>query len=831
MKSNSPINNWLTTSFYFVLFFCAGSLQAQKTSLLEKKITIQIENDSIGAYITAIIAQGANLSLSNNKLNLGKKIKIDKGTYKLKTLLHLLFETESVKFLEKDNKIIIYTVSRAPDPFTISGFVYAGDSKEALPYATVRVLNTNIAVNCNDYGYYTLTLPENKYIINASYTGFTSQTDTILVNKTIKKNFNLTMGLSLAPVEVKSSKKPLNEISSIIDTQHVNALPFLMGQSDPLKLLTLKPGTYGTSLNVRGGSSDQNLVLLDGVPIYNYNHFTSLLSIFDLQAIKQISFFKGGFPARYEGRLSSVIDVKTKDGDMQSYHGAANIGLLTGSAMIEGPIIKDKMSFMISARRSWIDALTEAIFDQDINFKYRMYDAYFKINYFINSSNRLYLGAYTGGDLIRVNFFSSEAPQLTWNNRTLSLRWNRVYNPRLFQNSVLMLSNYNNQFANADEDGTRKFRITDIGIENNLNYHWSSFLNSAIGLRINMTNFSSKNIEREQLIKSVHFKTYWDNDITLSDKVRIKAGLHYATFLTKNKVYNSFQPRTSLVYKYNTSNSLFASYAIMEQFYHQITQNTYALPSDLRMPSTDQLPPEKAFIYEAGYEKTLNKGYIRLQLYEKKVSNILMYPPLYDTPDQDEIQSPLIGFGNSRGLELEFSKQFKKFDVQTSYTLSKSTLRFPTINNGQTFNSPNDITHQIKGAVTWNINQSWVLSTMFNYSSGVLISAPESFSYNDKKDSYPVDPNQSNEISKPNNYRLPRNYNVDVGVSKTKKTKSGNQSRLYFGVNNLVGQSPPFIIETSLSNGTFNVEQARMFKYFPYVGYTYTFGTGKEKLN
>ena len=206
MKSNSLINNWLTILFYFVLFFCAGSLQAQKTSLLEKKITIQIENDSIGAYISTIIAQGTNLSLSNNKLNLGKKIKIDKGTYKLKTLLHLLFETESVKFLEKDNKIIIYTVSRAPDPFTISGFVYAGDSKEALPYATVRVLNTNIAVNCNDYGYYTLTLPENKYIINASYTGFTSQTDTILVNKTIKKNFNLTMGLSLAPVEVKSSK-------------------------------------------------------------------------------------------------------------------------------------------------------------------------------------------------------------------------------------------------------------------------------------------------------------------------------------------------------------------------------------------------------------------------------------------------------------------------------------------------------------------------------------------------------------------------------------------------------------------------------------------------
>ncbi|MFW0739010.1 TonB-dependent receptor [Flavobacterium sp. T12S277] len=831
MKSNFFKNNWLTITSCFVLFFGAGAVQAQKTSLLEKKITIERENDSIGAYVTTIITQGVNLSLSNNKLNLGKKIKISKGTYKLRTLLNLLFASESVKFLERDSKIIIYTVSRAPDPFTISGFVYAGDSKEALPYATVRVLNTNIAVNCNDYGYYTITLPENKYIINASYTGFTSQTDTITVNNTIKKNFNLAMGLSLAPVEIKSSKKPLNELSSIVDTQHVNTLPFLMGQSDPLKLLTLKPGTYGNSLNVRGGSTDQNLVLLDGVPIYNYNHFTNLLSIFDSQAIKQISFFKGGFPARYEGRLSSVIDIKTKDGDMQSYHGAVNIGLLTGSAMIEGPIVKDKVSFMISARRSWIDALTKVLFDKDFNLKYRMYDAYFKINYFIDPSNRIYLGAYTGGDLLSANFFSSEPPQLTWNNRTLSLRWNRVYNPRLFQNSVLLLSNYDNQFANDGIEEVRKFRITDVGIENNLNYHWSSFLNSAIGLRVNMTSFSSKNTENDQQIKSLHFKTYWDNDITLSDKFRMKAGLHYATFFTHDKVYNSFQPRTNLVYKYNNSNSFFASYAIMEQFYHQIVENTYALPSDLRMPSSDQLPPEKAFIYEVGYEKTLNKGHIRLQFYEKKVSNILMYEPRYDTSDQNKTQPPLIGSGNSRGLELEFSKQFKKFDIQASYTLSKATVRFPTVNNDQSFNSPNDITNQIKGAVTWNINQSWVVSTLFNYSSGVLISAPDSFSYSDKKESYLLDPNQNNEISKPNNYRLPRNYNVDIGVSRTKKTKSGNQARLYFGVNNLVGQSPPFILETSLTNGFFNLEQVRMFKYFPYVGYTYIFGASKEKLN
>ncbi|MFH6991808.1 TonB-dependent receptor domain-containing protein [Flavobacterium sp. FlaQc-48] len=823
MKSNFLQKHWLTVTCCFILFFCTESLKAQKTSLLEKKIAIEIENDSVGAYVSTIIAQGVNLSLSNNKLHLGKKVKIKKGLYKLGTLLNLLFASESVKFLERDSKIIIYTVSRAPDSFTISGFVYAGDSKEALPYAIVRVLNTNIAVNCNDYGYYTITLPENKYIINASYTGFTSQTDTITVNNTIKKNFNLAMGLSLAPVEIKSSKKPLNEISSIVDTQHVNTLPFLMGQSDPLKLLTLKAGTYGSSLNVRGGSTDQNLVLLDGVPIYNYNHFTGLLSIFDLQAIKQISFFKGGFPARYEGRLSSVIDVKTKDGDMQSYHGAVNIGLPTGSVMLEGPIIKDKMSFMISARRSWIDALSKMMFNRDVNFKYRMYDAYFKMNYFIDPSNRIYLGAYSGGDLIGANFFSSQPPELTWNNRTLSLRWNKVYGPRLFQNSVLLLSNYNNQFANEDEQGTRKFSITDLGIENNLNYYWSSLLNSSIGLRINMTNFSNKNIEGNTLIKSLHFKTYCDNDITLSDKFRMKAGLHYAIFLTHNKIYNSFQPRTNLVYKYNNSNSFFASYAIMEQFYHQIVENTYALPTDLRMPSSDQLPPEKAFIYEIGYEKTLNKGYIRLQFYKKKISNILMYQPRYDTSDQSKMQSPLIGFGNSRGLELEFSKQFKKFDVQASYTLSKSTVRFPTINSGQTFNSPNDITNQIKGAVTWNINQSWVLSTILNYSSGVLISAPDSFSYSDKKESYLLDPTRNNEISKPNNYRLPRNYNIDIGVSKSKKTKSGNQTRLYFGVNNLLGQSPPFILETSLTNGEFNLEQVRMFKYFPYIGYAYIF--------
>ncbi|MBO9585307.1 MAG: TonB-dependent receptor [Flavobacterium sp.] len=785
---------------------------------MEKKIIIEKEKDSIGAYINAIITQGVNLSLSNNKLNLGKQINISAGTYRLRTLLNLIFASEPVKFLERDSKIIIYTVSRVPDPFTISGFVYAADSKEALPNATVRVLNTNIAVNCNDYGYYAITLPENRYIINASYTGFNSQTDTITVNNTIKKNFNLAMGLSLAPVEIRPSKKSLNEISSTIDAQHVNALPFLMGQSDPLKLLTLKSGTYGSSLNVRGGTSGQNLVLLDGVPIYNYNHFIGLSSIFDSQAVKQINFFKGGYPARYEGRLSSVIDVKTKDGDMQSYHGAVNIGLLTGSAVAEGPIIKDKMSFMISARRSWLDA-----FNRGNNFKYNMYDAYFKVNYFIDSSNRIYLGAYTGGDLISSSLFN-EPFHLTWNNRAFSLRWNRVYSPRLFQNSVLLLSSYNNLFADDNEKETIKFRITDVGIENNLNYHWSSLLNSSIGFRINMTCFSNKNMERDQLIKSLHFKTYWDNDVTFSDKFRMKSGLHYAVFLTNSKVYNSFQPRINFVYQYNGTNSFFASFAVMEQFYHQIVEDAYALPTDLRMPSTDQLPPEKGSIYEIGYEKTLSKGYLKLEFYEKKSSNILMHQPGFNTSDKIAMQPPLIGFGSSRGLELEFSKRFKKFDVQTSYTLSRSALRFPAINNGQTFSSPNDITNQIKGTVNWNFNQFWVISMMFNYSSGHLVSAPDSFSYSDKKNSYVMAPNQSSEISRPYNYRLPRNYNIDIGASKTKKMKSGCQTRLYFGVNNFIGQSPPFLIDTSLTDGTFNLEQIRMFKFLPYVGYTYIFG-------
>ncbi|MBL1221966.1 TonB-dependent receptor plug domain-containing protein [Chryseobacterium sp. L7] len=830
--------------YLLIVCFCSCLFAQAKEGLLNKEVYITTENGTLGSYLSEIAGQGIPLSYSSNQLGLTQKIKLKKGRYKISTLLSMLLAKEPVRFEDRGNKILLYPVQVQPARnFKLSGFVYMQNSLEALPYATLKAPLNNIAVKANDYGFYSLELKPGTYIIEVSHIGYPPQVDTIHLKSDQVHDFHLKGEIQLEEVKILSRQNSFRDPHAV-NLKENPALPFTLGQQDPLKALQFRAGVSGGmasgSMNVRGGSSDQNLVLLDGAPVYNYNHFTGLLSIFNPDIVKHIDFYKGSFPSRYEGRLSSVIDIKTKEGNMQEYHGAANLGLLTNSVMFEGPIVKNKVSFIASARRSWIDGLIGLLDKGPSDFKYYLYDVNVKLNYRIDSTSRVYLSSYLGSDRFSLGISGENHPDFTldWGNKLISARWNKVHNSRLFQNSTLLFSNYSNLVQDGGATGTEQFnRITDVGIDNDLTYQWNNNLQSFIGFRVNFTKFSAavsdfypEPVPDVETQRSVHLKFYSDNDISLSDKLKLKAGLHYTSFLVKNKTYHSFQPRTAISYDLNTSSRFFVAYSFMAQFYHQISLSGISIPNEFRAPSNKDLPPEEAIIFELGYRRSFSAGGgISIELYRKNFNNILMYRldenymPVDETaPWPDRIIS---GKGYSQGLEIEYKQKLNWLSLQANYTLSKTVYSSAQINEGKPFKAPTDLRNQVTFMATANLGKRWSISGVFNYSTGKSITVPQ-YTLVDIGDGLAGKNRLENFDGyepEPNNYKLPDNYNLDLGAAYSKTYRSNRQGVLRFGINNVIGNPAPLFVNAEIEDNRFQVYQTNAIKILPYIGYSFKF--------
>ena len=790
----------------FIILTCVGSVAfAQSGALLQKVIELPANSGTLSFFLDVLEKQGVSLAYNSQQLRLDKPITLTGKKHTVEQLMRLILEGEDMETAVVNNKLVIYR--DAKKPLSINGTVYAANSKETLPYATIRVLGTSQIAICNAFGFYSLLLPPGNYVLQASFVGYKAQTDSIKLAYSKTINFKLAEANNLESVEIREKSDDLLAGKSI-ESNKAYQLPLLLGEADPLKLLSFNAGVVGNNLSVRGGSSDQNLVLLDGAPVFYHNHFLGLLSIFNNDALKKIDFYKGGFPARYEGRLSSVIDVKLKDGNMEQYHGRLNVGLATASALFEGPLAKNKSSFIASFRRSWIDGLAEALTSEN-DLAYRLYDANVKLNYVVDSTSRIYLSAYAGGDKFKLDILDTD---LSWYNRILALRWNKVLGPRLFMNNSLTVSGFSNKISNlSDETQNEESHIGDISVESNLNYGWSPQINTSVGLRLSRDRFSGKSYMAAKLAtmqSSLHLNAYIENFISLAPKWQLNAGLNYAVFSVPLRTYQSLQPRSWLRFEIDNKNSVSFAYALMTQFYHQVTSSVAALPSDFRAPSSATLKPEQATVFELGYQRKLTAGRASLQLYHKMFANLLMFDP--NNEDKLFMADLLVGKGQSRGIELELEKRMGRFSGQTALTLAKTWLKFPSLNNGNKFRSPNDVALNLQTALSYKMDLQWEVTGTFYYTSGKTIAVPQTQNYNP-------------ESAEPYNYRLGDNYSVNLGAAYQKKYRSGNSGRLYFGINNLFGQPVPLFVDASLSNGELVVDETGRFKRFPYVGYSFAF--------
>lgn len=651
----------------------------------------------------------------------------------------------------------------------ISGYVRETGSRELLPGVNIYVPELKTGTVTNNYGFYSLSLPSGTYRITYSFVGYQPVVKDIIVNKNLNIDIDLTSSILLEDIVISAEKaervSESNRMSTIsMPVSQIRYVPALLGEKDVFKVLQLMPGVQkgsegSSGLYVRGGGPDQNLIILDDAPVYNAFHLFGFFSIFNGDALKSVELTKGGFPARYGGRLSSVVEMTMKDGNKQKFAGEAGIGLISSRLLIEGPIKKDTSSFIVSARRTYIDILTRPFMPEDANGGYYFYDLNAKINYDLNRRHKLYLSGYFGRDKFQFidrysydNDYYKNKGGLFWQNATGTLRWNHQVSNKIFTNTSLIYSSYDLRIFNEEKDkyGTYSLKynsgIRDIALKYDLEYHVSGkylfragmsttnhlFTPTAVVEKDSQTLYDFKN---KITYNSQESGLYAENHININNKFQANAGLRFVHFIANEKSYYFLEPRLSMNYLIKEGLSAKAAFATMNQSIHLLSNTGIGLPTDLWVPSTDRIRPQNSKQISAGLAQDLPEKnlIITLEGYYKWSKNNLGYKPgasflLLDDPTdaqsftwQDNVTA---GEGKSYGVELLVQKKTGKLSGWIGYTLSWTKLRFDEINFGEYFWARYDRRHDISIVAIYKLRENITLSGTWVYGTGSAITLP-----------------------------------------------------------------------------------------------------------
>ena len=620
----------------------------------------------------------------------------------------------------------------AQKKFTISGYVKDSLTSETLIGATLSVNGIALGANSNLYGFYSITLPEGHYRISCSFVGYESQETAIALDADINFNFTLPAKITNNEAVIVSSKRRDGNVKNAqmgkldLSMNQVKSIPVLFGEVDIMKTLQLLPGVQNagegnTGLYVRGGGPDQNLILLDDAIVYNTGHLFGFFSIFNGDAIKNTSLIKGGMPAQYGGRLSSVLDIAMKEGNLNKFQSEGGIGLIASRFSLQGPLKKDKASFIISARRTYIDVLTKPFIPKSSSFYgsgYYFYDLNVKINYTFSEKDRLYLSGYFGRDVFDFrNSQRSFSANIPWGNATATLRWNHVFNPKLFANTTLVYNDYKFAF-NADQQNfalSLSSGIHDLTAKTDFDYFVNlkhkikfgglltnhTFAPNILSGQQDTTIFKPNNSNKKYANETA---LYLQDDWSLSDKWQVNGGLRwsrfsqigpYTAYQTDSngnktdssryssgqtvKAYGGLEPRLTLRYSLNDETSLKASVARNLQYIHLVSNSGTTLPTDLWVPSTYRVKPQMSWQYSAGIFKNFrNNTYeASVELYYKQMQNQIEYRAGYTPSLKDPEEEFVFGKGWSYGSEFYLNKARGRLTGWIGYTLSWTFRKFP----------------------------------------------------------------------------------------------------------------------------------------------------------
>lgn len=764
--------------------------------------------------------------------------------------------------------------------FTISGYVEDEKTGERLPDATVYDAVSKKGAVGNAYGFYSFTFPAGDSVaLIFSYVGYYPQhiVKKITENETINIRLKPDNLLEAAEITASSYETPINrrdEIGTIsIPMKQVEMLPSFGGEADILKAFQLMPGVQSggegmSAMYVRGGSPDQNLMLLDDVPLYYVNHLGGFASIFNTDAIQSVKLIKGGFPARYGSRLSSILDVRMKEGDMNAYHGNFSIGLLSAKISAEGPIIRGKTSFMVSYRRMLYDLFMypiSKIISEGMSMGYHFYDINAKINHRFSEKDRLYLSFYSGDDRLRVkgedNFYGygdeKQDNKIRWGNLMASLRWNHLYNNKLFSNVTVAYTKYRflteHEYDGRDEYFNQKFNsgINDWSAKVDFEYFAAPAYKLSFGGDVVYHTFtpsvsSYKIVSEGEQPFNVKYGDYsdyaWESALFVENELKIgnffssNIGLRGSLYAINGERFFSLEPRIFANFRLTKELSLKASFSQMQQNVHMLTNAGLDMPVDLWVPATDKVIPSKATQYTAGFAQSLfkNQYEVSIEGFYKKMTNLIAYRPgasAYEISADWQNRVEKNGIGESYGLEFLFQKKIGKITGWVGYTLSRTTRRFDNINNGKAYDYKYDRRHDVSVVFIYQIKENIDVSATWVYGTGNAFSLPVG--------QYEIiDPNNpdyyahQNIYDGVNTFRMKPFHKLDLGVNFHKQKKRGvrtwnisiynayNRKNPYFYYFSTESEYDP---QTGKYVDTRKTKQVSLFPIIPSVSYSFKF--------
>ena len=803
------------------------------------------------------------------------------------TLLRLLFFTSLLIFPA------IGAFSQQPSKYTISGYVRDSEGAESLIGATVFNKINLAGTSANQYGFYSLTLPEGEVELVFSYVGYSSKSMIFRLYRDTVINISLDGSVHLQEVVVTANRtsriQETTQMSALnVPVAQIKSLPAFLGEVDVMKVLQLMPGIQSggegsSGLYVRGGGPDQNLILLDGVPVYNVSHLFGFFSVFNADAVNNMEILKGGFPARYGGRVSSVLDINLKEGNMQQFHGEGAVGIVSAKLTLEGPITKDRTSFIVSGRRTYIDALAAPFIaisnrkkdGSKLNLGYYFYDLTAKINHRFSEKDRIYLSAYTGDDKFYIKENSEEKypgddiissksrndSGIKWGNITSAFRWNHIYTNKLFGNTTLTYSRYRFNVGSRNESATtyqnepfeRRKETSFYDTQYNSGIHdWSGkiafdwipspdhyarFGANATYHTFNPGVMATRDPEADnQFGGKKHYAweyaAYIEDDVKLTQRLKVNAGMHWSAFAVESKFYNVWQPRISARYLITPHLSAKTAYSRMAQYVHLLSNSNVGMPTDLWVPSTPLLRPQISEQVAAGFAQNFRDNYeISLEGYYKTMSNVLEYKEgasFFDTADRWE-QKIVQGEGRSYGMELFAQKKTGSFTGWIGYTLSWTDRQFDELNGGKRFFYKYDRRHDLSIAMMKRFGDHIEASGAWVFGTGNCVTIPVGI----YEPEHPMGEEYGAfttltqyEFGERNGYRMAPYHRLDLSVSFIKPTKWGER-RWIVGAYNAYNHKNPFFIDVEMKmrpdGSQYRFVQYSLFPIIPSISYHFKF--------
>ena len=754
--------------------------------------------------------------------------------------------------------------------YTISGYIKDSLNGETLIGATIAVQGQAKGISSNLYGFYSITLDEGRYILICTFIGYRIKAVSIDLRSDTKINFDVLPRSYLAEEVVVSAKKRDANVKNAqmgkftLPMEQIKSIPAFLGEVDLLKTIQFLPGVRNAGegsagIYVRGGGPDQNLILLDDAPVYNTGHLFGFFSIFNADAIKNVTLIKGGMPAQYGGRLSSVLDVSMKEGNNQKFQVDAGLGIIASRLSIQGPLKKNKSSFIVSGRRTYVDAIAKPFLKSTSQFKgsgYYFYDLNAKVNYIFSDKNRLYLSGYFGRDVFDfVNGKQSLKFNIPWGNSTGTLRWNHVFNNKLFGNTTAVYNDYNFTFNAVQNDFELKLAsgIRDLSLKQDFDlypytghklkfggiYTYHKFTPSVISGKQDSTVFKPNNAQ----IKYAHeAAVYVQDDWEINEKIKIHAGIRYSWFQQTGpykiyetddngnrtdstvfgrgkavKNYGGLEPRFTIRYALNDETSVKASVTRNLQYIHLVSNSGTTLPTDIWVPSTYKVKPQISWLYAAGLFKNFkdNMYETSVEVYYKQMQNQIEYKEGFVPSSLDDTENSFaFGKGWSYGAEFFINKTKGRLTGWIGYTLSWTWRRFPALNFGEKYPAKYDRRNDMSVVAIYELNKKWKLSASFVFGTGNSVTLPQRF--------YIVGGVLTQEYSRINQYRLPSYHRFDFAAIMTpkKNIKRKWKSEWVFSVYNAYNRKNPYFIffdqTGSPFNGTLEI-QAKQVSLFPVI--------------